>query len=356
MKIAISDRLIRLVAPLARLLDARCPTLPAAVAIISAAGIGFLDCLSGTEISWSVLYIFPISIATWFLGAWAGYAIALLSIALWLGSDIVIGIQFSSSLVPFWNSVIRLGLYCVFIQMLLFVRTVNEQLESKVIERTAELLRLEREMISVGERERRRIGADLHDGLGQHLAATALAAQMLRRQLQTRSAPEAEKASEIVSLIEQSLAISRDLAKGLQPIEMHGSGLMQALEDLAESAKRMFPISSEFRCDAPVVVADIAVAEQLYRIAQEATTNAVKHGHASSLVISLEAEEDGMSMTITDDGIGFVVSARGQDGMGIRIMSKRASLVGGQLSIVSSPGKGTFVHCHLPIREVQEVD
>lgn len=356
MKIASSDRLIRLIAPLARLLDSRTPTLPAAIAISSAAGIGFLDCVSGTEISWSVLYIFPISIATWYLGAWTGYAIALLSIALWLGSDIFIGVHFSSWLVPFWNSIIRLGLYGVFIQVLLFVRTANEQLEFKVIERTAELLRLERELIAAGERERRRIGADLHDGLGQHLAATALAAQMLRRQLLTRSAPEAEKASELVSLIEQSLTISRGLAKGLQPIEMHGSGLMQALQDLADSAKRMFPISCEFKCDAPVVVSDIAVAEQLYRIAQEATTNAVKHGHAASLVISLEAEEDGISLTITDDGVGFVSPSRGQDGMGIRIMSKRASLVGGQLSVVSSPGNGTVVHCHLPIREVQDVD
>ena len=221
----------------------------------------------------------------------------------------------------------------------------------KVAERTAELERLERELLEVGERERRRIGSDLHDGLGQHLTGTSLAAQYLRRQLQRCGLPQVQQADELIGLIEDGIALSHKLAKGLQPVDMHASGLMQALQDFVASASDLLKISCRFRCDAPVLLPDVGTAEQLYRIAQEATSNAAKHGRARNVVISLESEDQGVVLRIADDGAGFEQSSVPEGRMGLRLMAKRAGVVGAHFDIESRPGFGTIVSCRLPLQD-----
>jgi signal transduction histidine kinase len=329
---------------------------PKAAVLFATAGVflvGFLDFMSGNEISWSVVYALPIAVATWYGGpAWA-YALAVLSVALWIAGESATGIRYSSWLVPVWNSTIRLAFYYAFIGMLFYIRSLTGDLERRVLARTADLERLERELLEVGERERRRIGADLHDGLGQHLTGTSLAAQVLRKQLLKRGHSEAQQAGEIVTLIEEGITLSHKLAKGLQPVEMHAGGLMQALQDFAASANDLFKIACQFRCDAPILISDVTAAEHLYRIAQEATNNAVKHGHAANIVLSLEADDEGVLLQIKDDGVGFVYPVPANIGLGLRIMEKRAKLIGARFGVESRPARGTIILCHLPLPAVE---
>ncbi len=324
---------------------------PRTVALVALAGtllIGCLDYLSGNEISWSIIYVFPIALATWYAGPIWAYALAIVSVALWVTGDFATGARYTSWLVPVWNSMIRLAFYYAFIGMLFYIRTLTGDLEGRVLARTAELERLERELLEVGERERRRIGSDLHDGLGQHLTGTSLAVQLLRMQLLKRGLPEAEQAARAVSLIEEGITLSHKLAKGLQPVEMHAGGLMQALQDFVKGASDLFKVSCRFECDVPILVSDIAVAEHLYRIAQEAESNAIKHGQAKNIVLSLEADDDGIVLRVSDDGVGFSLPAPLKNGLGLRIIAKRAQLIGARFGMESRPGKGTIINCHLP--------
>lgn len=328
------------------LLNAQSRSAIRALAICGVLFVGLLDYLTGYEISLSVIYIIPIALAEWFVSARFAYLIAVLSVIAWLFTDTLAGSHYSSLWAPLWNSLIRLVLYYGCIRLLGYAKSLTEHLQIKVAQRTSELQRLERELVEAGERERRRVGADLHDELGQHLAATLLAAQVLKRQLPSDRAADVARAADLVALLEQSMTITQRLAQGLQSIEMHAGGLMQALQEFAINVGEIFHIQCRFQCEAPVLVRDAGAAEQLYRIAQEATTNAIRHGKATSIDILLEPDEKGLLLEIRDNGIGFR-SADPSKGLGLRIMEKRASLIGGSLDISSEAGMGTTVRCHV---------
>lgn len=260
----------------------------AIVATIATLVIGFVDFLSGYEISWSIVYVLPIALAAWYVGPGLAYALSLTSVILWNMGEFASGLAVSSWLVPVWNSAIRLAFYYIFIGMLSFIRTLTMDLEGRVQARTADLSReilererLERELLEIGERERRRIGYDLHDGLGQHLTGISLAVQVLQKKLMRRGLSEADDAAKAVALIEEGITLSHKLAKGLQPVEIHAGGLMQALQEFAAATSDMFSVACKFRCEAPILISEIATADHLYRIAQEATSNAIKHGHST---------------------------------------------------------------------------
>jgi signal transduction histidine kinase len=327
----------------------------ALVATIATLLIGGVDYLSGDEITWFIVYVLPITLAAWYVGRGLAYLLSVASVILWILGEFAYGLEVSSWLVPVWNCAIRLAFYYLFVGMLLHIRTLTIDLEDKVIARTADLNReilererLEHELLEIGERERRRVGYDLHDGLGQHLTGTSLALQVLCRKLTRRGLPEADDASKAVALIEEGIALSHKLAKGLQPVEMHAGGLMQALQDFAASTSDMFSVACKFRCDAPILISDVSTADHLYRIVQEATSNAVKHGHATSIVISLGANEEGTWLRVADDGVGISRPDAADSGMGLRIMRQRAKLIGAVLEIVSFPDKGTIISCCLP--------
>jgi signal transduction histidine kinase len=335
----------------------------AIIATLSVFAIGAIDFLSGTEISWSIIYVLPIALATWHVGRPLAYALSGLSVVLWLIGEFATGLVVSTWLVPVWNAVIRLVLYYAVISMLHYIRTLTNDLEGRVFARTADLRkeivereRLEHELLEVGERERRRIGYDLHDGLGQHLTGISLAVQVLRKKLQKQGLAEADEAGKAVALIEEGIALSHKLAKGLQPVEMHAGGLMQALQDFAVTTSDMFKVGCRFQCDAPILVSEVATADHLYRIAQEATSNAVKHGHATNIVITLETTEEGTLLKIADNGIGIVHPEMLDRGMGLRIMRQRAKLIGAVVDIVSLPRKGTIITCLLPLAAEQKVE
>jgi signal transduction histidine kinase len=207
---------------------------------------------------------------------------------------------------------------------------------------------LEKEIVEAGERERRRIGQDLHDDLCQQLSGIACLGRVLQRRLGIESnAAAADEAGEIARLVQQATERARDLARGLQPVNLTTDGLDAALVELCDASEGMFGVCCTFRGDGDVVVADPDVAAHLYRIAQEAIHNAVRHGHASSVTVDLVAAGGGrLVLTVEDDGIG-IPDELPQQGMGLHTMSFRARMVGGLLSVERGHEGGTIVTCSL---------
>jgi PAS domain S-box-containing protein len=214
-----------------------------------------------------------------------------------------------------------------------------------VFEDITERKNMEKSLIEIEERERRSIGHDLHDGLGQLLTGIAFKSHTLGRKLEKISLKEARDAAEISILIDKAKEQVSHIAKGLSPVEVDETGLMAALEELASNTKRMFNIQCSFNCAKPVFLHNKTVITQLYRIAQEAVTNAVKHARAKQIEISLVEEDGRISMTIKDDGIGIPRISKNTSGMGLKIMNYRASIINALLDIRKDIKGGTLVTC-----------
>ena len=206
--------------------------------------------------------------------------------------------------------------------------------------------RLQQEVLEILGAEQRRIGQDLHDGLCQHLAGIEFRAAVIASQLAV--APEAQR--EIVKigeLIREGARQARMLSRGLSPVSLEAEGLMSALKELVESAGDLFGTCCHFECAKSVAVSDNVVATHLYRIAQEAISNAARHGRAKSIVVVLEKTIEGIQLSIRDDGCGFRVSPSRARGMGLHTMRYRAELIGATLTIDAGKGSGARVTCLL---------
>ncbi len=208
---------------------------------------------------------------------------------------------------------------------------------------------LEQTILEVSGREQRRIGQDLHDGLGQHLTGIAFMSKVQEQKLMEKSMPEADDAAKIVKLVNEAIHKTRELARGLLPVVSDAQGLMSALQQWASEVEDLFGISCRFQCFAPVLIHDDTMATHLYYIAREAVNNGIKHGHASQIVIQLAAEEGQGVLTITDNGSGISDLSANNGGMGRHLMSYRARVIGGSLEIQRVPSGGTAVICLFPI-------
>jgi PAS domain S-box-containing protein len=210
--------------------------------------------------------------------------------------------------------------------------------------------RLEKAILEISAREQHRIGQDLHDGLGQHLTGIAFMSKVLEQKLEDRSVPEAADASKIVRLVNEAVRKTRDLSRGLLPVVSDARGLMSALEHYSYEVTDMFGLACHFDCDPPVPIYDETVAQHLYRIAQEAVNNAIKHAHGKNIAIGLYADGDGISLSIRDDGCGLPRNVRNSTGMGLHIMNYRAKMIGATLQVEASTHDGhtgTVVTCKL---------
>jgi PAS domain S-box-containing protein len=221
----------------------------------------------------------------------------------------------------------------------------NEILKGEMIERK----RLEKSILEISEREKERIAQDLHDGLGQHLTGVAFLSKVLERKLIEKSAPDARDAAKIARLVNEAINQTRELARGLLPVQSGAKGLVSALQHLASEVEELFDISCHFRVEEDVLIRDSDLATHLYRIAQEAVTNAIKHGQSRKIVIGLFRRTDNVLLSIQDDGLGFPERLQNKEGMGIRTMNYRANMIGASLDIQKNPGGGTVVICTLPV-------
>ena len=217
-----------------------------------------------------------------------------------------------------------------------------------IVRDISERRRLEKEILNVSEQERRRIGQDLHDGLGQMLTGIGLLSQDLARQLQEEGHERAEDMVEITEHVKDADQYARDLSHGLIPVDVEGNGLPEALRRLANNAERLFNVDCTFQEVEQALVHDNTRATHLYRIAQEAVNNAVRHGEADRIKLVLAAGDEQIRLQVRDDGSGFEDEDVTDAGMGVRIMSYRARIIGGTLDINSALGEGTVVTCTLP--------
>ncbi|HEX9785667.1 MAG TPA: PAS domain S-box protein [Opitutaceae bacterium] len=206
----------------------------------------------------------------------------------------------------------------------------------------------EREVVMVSEREQQRIGADLHDGLGQLLTATEFLGAALRARLAAQC-PELEpKCAEVCANLREAIAQTRAIAQGLVPVRLGQGGLMDALAELAERTDGLAQAQCRFDCPTPVLVKQPVVAGHLFRIAQEAVNNALRHGNAREVRIALLAADGCLKMRVIDDGCGFDPSKRSPRSLGLDLMQHRATVLGADLNITSEPGRGVVVECVVP--------
>lgn len=208
---------------------------------------------------------------------------------------------------------------------------------------------MESALLEISGREQRQIGQDLHDGLGQHLTGIAFMSQVLQQQLAEEGAAQAPHAAKIVRLVNDAIHKTRELARGLVPVFSDAQGLMSALQQWAAEVEDLFTVSCRFECPEPILITDVELATHLYHVAQEAVNNAIKHGSPEHIVLTLAREGETGSLSIEDDGTGIVEGPASHTGLGLRIMSYRANMVGGSLDIRRGTPHGTTICCRFPL-------
>lgn len=313
----------------------------------SSVGLGYLDYIFSWEVSLFVFYALPIMAAVWTLGKGAALFMALVSGIVWWFANRA-DHPYQTQMGYAWAMVSRM-LYFAFVAIGAAAIRHKQQADAEKIRMLEELRKLETDILAVGENERQRIGQDLHDGLCQQLAAIGCAARVLADDLQRDGRPEADDAAQIEQAMQQAASEARSLARGIFPVHVDQSGLQMALQELAGSTERLtgIPITlvrgaEEVRIPSP------ETAMHLFRIAQEAVANAVKHSGASRICIQLQVDGSLLRLSVDDDGIGIA-----QHGilcgsrMGLRTMNYRAQSIGAALRVARSRSGGTEVVCEL---------
>lgn len=204
--------------------------------------------------------------------------------------------------------------------------------------------RLEHEILAVSDREKETLGHALHDSLGQHLTGLALKAKALQHDLSGEKSPHADVAGQLARLASEAVRESRNIARGLSPVDVVEEGLGQALKILANTTRTLYGTDCRCRIDTPGTIRDYNKALHLYHVAQESVTNAVRHAAPSRISIHLATGSKGR-LAVKDDGTGMPDNPGDRRGMGLRIMQYRAQMIGAELSIHPNPGGGTVVTC-----------
>ena len=234
------------------------------------------------------------------------------------------------------------------------LETEEGVLVSSAIRDITERKHLEKTILEISAREQRRIGQDLHDGLGQHLTGIAFMSKVQEQKLAEKGLAEAAEAARIVSLVNEAINTTRELAHGLLPVISDAHGLLSALGRLAAEVEDLFNISCRLSAPEPVLIHDANRSTHLYRIAQEAVNNAIKHGQAKNILISLSAADGYGTLKIENDGASLPEPCANESGMGMQIMNYRVRMIGGSLKVQSGEARGVTITCLFPITEAKE--
>lgn len=240
---------------------------------------------------------------------------------------------------------LRLGL---FVAEGIFISLICARMKSArhaAEEYAAEAHELEGQLLEISEAEQRRLGHDLHDGLGQQLTGIALMTRRLQEMLTCVAPPAAEEASKVCALAKGAVEWTRDLCRSLSPPTLESAGLAGALHELAAHAEAMFHVECDFEQHGETNGVKLPASVHLYRIAQEAVSNAVRHGHAQQIRVRLENVGDTILMQIDDDGAGIEPPAPSTNGMGLKIMKYRARMIGAAIEVSRRAEGGTRVAC-----------
>jgi signal transduction histidine kinase len=239
-------------------------------------------------------------------------------------------------------------------ELRILARNFNDMVQS--LYRSREEIKTQaREILDAGERERERIAQDLHDGLGQDLAGIAFHCQALEKKLSAPPSLGGPEALHIIELVRRAIEKARALSRGLFPVGLESNDIEPSLGEMATFVRQTFNVSCQVNWDSRVRIVDRSVATNLYWIAQEAATNAVRHAHPKSIRISVSAiDGKGARLAVRDDGRGMPEQSEGKGGMGLRIMKSRAEMIGADLEIRRHPEGGTLVVCDV-VRGIDRV-
>jgi signal transduction histidine kinase len=303
--------------------------------------------LTGT--TFTVLYAIPVSMMAWYAGALPALLFSITAIL--ISTSLYYVRSTPAGTMPAVLEVIRLLFFVFLSQIIPALRSLNSVARDRELELAREIAahrKLEHEMLDSAERRQRGIGRDMHDGLSQHLIATAMISYTHARKLSADGSEEAGKAYKIVDLIEQAITSARSISEALHPIEMSGNDLMSALEKFSLTTSELFGIQCRFECPAPIIV-DNPTAEHLFRITQEGVSNAIRHGRANRIDISLREMDSNLLLSISDNGVGLSNAPLERKGMGLQIMAARSQFIGGQFSLSPQAMGGTNLTCLVPI-------
>jgi signal transduction histidine kinase len=306
--------------------------------------IAFVDYITGYEVTIYPFYTVPILLMVWFGDLRVAIAISVVSTVAWWVVDKAVGHVYSTEWLRVWDATVRL----MFFGLVLFagwsVKRQRHEVRTRIelLERSQSL---EDELINISEREQQRIGRDLHDGVCQYLAAIGLTATMLKQQLEKTSSIQPSRLGEIADHLRDAATRVRQLARGLSPVDQDEGGLESALEELAASTSKLTGVACSFVGSGRDLELSSSAAIHLFRIAQEAVSNAVKHGHARTVIIALDTANGACSLRVSDDGAGFFLPAGEKKGMGLNTMRYRARIIGGELEIRPNTPSGATVIC-----------
>lgn len=317
------------------------------VVFVGLAIIGFLDTITPWEFSLFILYSVPVFVAAWGLGRRTAIGFAILATLL----SCLANLESHPYALPgyAWSNVNRLV-------ALLFVAicgaTMRDYREAarkrgEALERTREL---EREIVRTSEREQMRIGQDLHDGVCQSLAAINCAAECLKVELEHSGLRYATTVGEIQQMLSTTTVEARSLARGIFPVQLDVHGLSAALSELVATTYKLRHSSVSFETSGEVDVREPETAMHLYRITQEALSNAMRHANATHVRVRLVGDGEKLIVSVSDDGCGSATQIR-PDGMGFRTMQYRAKLIGAEIKVLTERAAGTTIRCTLPLRD-----
>jgi len=323
--------------------------------LLLAATIGYADFVTPWQWTMSVFYAPPILLAVWYGPRKSGLAMAVLCGTIWY----LAGMRqhpYLSQHAYVWVAFNRV-VYFLFVAIGgMALKTQRDEIRARM-EAMTRARALEQEIVRVSEREQMRIGQDLHDGLCQDLAAIDCAAACLKSDLEGREIPEAAAAGNIQKLLQDAIIEARNLARGISPVHMDAENLSAALEDLVASANRASAATITFAFNGQITIGDTQTAIHLYRIAQEALRNAVRHSGATRVGVELNAEGDHYTLVVRDNGRGFDDSpaSPASSSMGLGTIRYRARLLGATCEVDSKPGEGTVVRCSLPLHHASQL-
>ena len=234
----------------------------------------------------------------------------------------------------------------------------SAQFRGEIVKRTAayealdraarEHRRLEEEITRAGEEERRRLGSELHDGLCQQLTAALLQCVAIENQHSSMQPPAANPVRALRCLLEDSIGVAYDVARGLCPLDLGADSLGSALESLAKRTRAAADVECEFQNEEETSMSDEQTSLHLYRIAQEAIANALKHARPQRIVVTLRGTPTLLLLQIEDDGCGMPLIPGRSGGMGLNVMAYRAGILGGKLAVEPVSGGGTRIVCRVP--------
>jgi len=318
-----------------------------AEALVALAVIALLDIITTWQFSMFVFYCIPVFVVALRFPRRVGIGFVIFAALLAMAANYDT-VQFLGLGGFAWSAVNRLIGFLFAAACGISIREVHKE-TARRLESMGRARELEREIVRAGEREQMRIGHDLHDGLCQTLAALDCASQCLKLHLEAECSPRANLAAEIKKGLSNATLEARNLARGIYPASLAADGLIHALHDLVMTTNALCNGLIAFESGEDIVIKDSELALHLYRITQEAMSNALRHANATRVQVRIIQDNAQLRITVADDGCGSALQGR-SNGMGLSTLRYRAKLIGADLKIETRPSGGTTVHCSLPLQ------